>query len=88
VPIPKDLLEILVCPVTQQPLEILQAEKLAALNARIAAGRIQNASGAKVETPITEALITADGKTIYRIDDDIPNMLAEEGIPAAQLAAP
>ena len=87
-PIPKDLLEILVCPVTQQPLEILSAEKLAALNGRIAAGRAQNTAGAKVEAPITEALITTDGKTIYRIDDDIPNMLAEEGIPAAQLGAP
>ena len=87
-PIPKDLLEILVCPVTQQPLETLTAEKLAALNARIAAGRIQNAGGAKVETPVTEALITTDGKTIYRIDDDIPNMLAEEGIPAVQVGEP
>ena len=86
--IPKDLLEILVCPVTQQPLEILTAEMLSALNARIASGRIQNAGGAKVETPITEALITTDAKTIYRIDDDIPNMLAEEGIPAGQVGEP
>ncbi len=84
-PIRKDLLEILVCPVTKQPLDILPAEKLAQLNALIQQGRIQNAGGTKVEAPIAEALITTDGKTIYRIDDDIPIMLAEEGIPASQV---
>lgn len=85
-PIRKDLLEMLVCPVTKQPLDILPAEKLAQLNALIQQGRIQNVGGAKVEASVVEALITTDGKTIYRIDEDIPIMLAEEGIPAGQVA--
>ena len=84
----KDLLEILVCPVTKQPLEILGADPLARLNARIAQGRIRNVGGDTVDTPVEEALITTDGLTVYRVDGDIPNMLAEHGIPAAQIDAP
>ncbi len=87
-PIRSDLLEILVCPATKQPLEILREDRLAALNAAITAQRIVNAGGKKVETPLAEGLITTDGKTIYRIDDDIPIMLVEEGIPAAQIESP
>jgi uncharacterized protein YbaR (Trm112 family) len=41
--------------------------------------------GQKVDTPLEEGLITEDRKTIYRIDDGIPIMLAEEGISTAQL---
>lgn len=84
-PIRSDLLEILVCPATKQPLEILREDRLATLNAAIAAQRVVNAGGKKVEAPLAEGLITTDGKTIYRIDDDIPIMLVEEGIPAAQI---
>ena len=76
----KDLLEILVCPVTKQPLEILTETKLANLNALIARGRVHDTGGKKVESPVEAALITTDGKTIYRIDGGIPIMLAEEGI--------
>jgi uncharacterized protein YbaR (Trm112 family) len=31
-------------------------------------------------------LITRDGRTIYRIEDDIPVMLADEAIATAQIA--
>ncbi len=79
-PLRKELLEILVCPVTKQPLEMLSDERLAKLNERIAQGNVQNASGSKVESPLEEALITTDAKTVYRVDDGIPVMLAEEGI--------
>ncbi|HZL84549.1 MAG TPA: Trm112 family protein [Candidatus Krumholzibacteria bacterium] len=87
-PIRSDLLEILVCPATKQPLEILREDQLAKLNAAITAQRIVNAGGQKVETPVAEGLITTDGKTIYRIDGDIPIMLVDEGIPAAQIESP
>ncbi|UCE04304.1 MAG: hypothetical protein JSW67_15545 [Candidatus Latescibacterota bacterium] len=82
----KDLLEILVCPVTKEPLEVLPDEKRAALNALIEKRKIQNVGGKQVEQVLQEGLITTDGKTIYRIDDDIPIMLAEEGIAAEQLS--
>ena len=87
-PIHKDLLEILVCPATKQPLELLSEAKLAQVNARITQGQLLNVGGNKIEAPLEEGLITVDGKTIYRIDDGIPIMLVEEGILRGNSARP
>jgi len=35
---------------------------------------------------LAAALVTRDGKTIYRIDDDIPVLLPEEAIAGHQIA--
>jgi uncharacterized protein YbaR (Trm112 family) len=83
-PISADLLEILCCPDSKVPVEMLPADKLAALNARIAAGEATYVDGGKIEQPLQEGLITTDGKTVYRIDDDIPVMLVDKGIPTRQ----
>jgi len=85
VTIQKELLEVLVCPVTKQPLQLLSDEQLAKLNQRISTGNVQNIAGTKIEATFEEGLITTDSKTIYRIDDGIPIMLAEEGIAAEQI---
>jgi len=85
VPIKKELLSILCCPVTKEPVEMLPADKLAHLNDLIKKGSVKNVDGSKVEQPLQEGLITVDGKTIYRIDEDIPVMLTELGIPADQI---
>jgi len=84
-PIDKNLLEILCCPVTKVPVKVLPKPKLNALNERIAAGEVKRVSGETVEAPLEEALITENGTTIYRVDDGIPVMLEEEGIPTAPL---
>ena len=84
-PIHPELLEILCDPVTKVPVKILALEKLAALNAAVAQRKVADAKGSVVEGTIEEALITTDGKTIYRVDSGIPIMLAEHGIPAAQI---
>jgi uncharacterized protein YbaR (Trm112 family) len=34
---------------------------------------------------VTAGLITRDGRTIYRVEDDIPIMLADAAIATAQL---
>ena len=85
VPIRRELLDILCCPVTKTPVERLPEEKLSRLNDRIRQGAIKSVDGTIVEQPIEEALVTTDGKTIYRIDDGIPVMLADLGIPASQI---
>jgi uncharacterized protein YbaR (Trm112 family) len=85
VPLKKELLAILCCPVTKAPVEILPADKLALVNDQIARGRIKNVDGSVTDQPIEEALITGDKKTIYRIDEGIPVMLADLGIPTDQL---
>ncbi|MFB3112505.1 MAG: Trm112 family protein [Gemmatimonadales bacterium] len=83
--IDRELLEILCCPKTKVPVEMLSEDKLKAVNDRIGRGEVKTADGSKVDKPLDAGLITEDGKTIYRIDDDIPIMLIDEGIPADQI---
>jgi uncharacterized protein YbaR (Trm112 family) len=75
-----DLLEILVCPETRQPVALADASVLARLNAEIDAGRLRNRGGDKVAKRIDEGLLRQDGKVLYVVDDDIPVMLIEESI--------
>ena len=78
----RKLLDLLVCPATRQPLALLDKPGLEALNRAIAAGGVQRADDTPQTEPVREALITRDHKTIYRVDDGIPVLLIEEGIPA------
>jgi uncharacterized protein YbaR (Trm112 family) len=82
----RKLLDILACPVTRQPLAMLDARGLAALNAVIAEGGIQRADGQPQTDALREALVTRDRKLVYRIDDGIPVLLAEEAIATGQVA--
>ena len=84
-PIAQDLLDILCCPTTKVPVVMLPEDKLTKINEKIGAGGVKKADGNAVDKPLQEGLITEDGKTIYRIDDDIPIMLADEAIPTDQL---
>ena len=79
------LLEILVCPITKVSVQILGKQKLAALNRAIAEGGVRHMDGAVVDTPLDEALVTSDGRTVYRVDDGIPVMLEDLAIAAEQL---
>jgi uncharacterized protein YbaR (Trm112 family) len=81
----RKLLDILACPATRQPLSMLEARGLAALNAAIAQGGIQRADGQPQAQALREALITRDRKLVYRIDDGIPVLLADESIAAGQV---
>ena len=42
--------------------------------------------GSALTTPTAAALITRDGRSIYRIEDDIPVMLPDEAIATAQIS--
>jgi uncharacterized protein YbaR (Trm112 family) len=75
-----DLLEILVCPETRQPVKPAGAGVLASLNEGIRAGRVRNRGGQTVSQPITEALLREDGKVLYPVEDGIPVMLIDESI--------
>lgn len=80
-----DLLEILCCPDTKVALKVLGEDRISAINKEIATGKVKFKDGKKVDKPLSEALITTDEKTIYRVDDEIPIMLVEMGIPTEQL---
>lgn len=80
------LLDILCCPTTKAPLRFLDSAELAAVNTAIAAGDAANAAGTRIASFLVSGLITRDGRTIYRIEDDIPVMLADEAIATTQLS--
>ena len=84
--IDRKLLEILVCPITKVSVQVLGKRKLAALNREIAKGDVRHLGGEVVETALGEALVTIDGRTVYRVDDGIPVMLEDLAIPTEQLA--
>jgi uncharacterized protein YbaR (Trm112 family) len=79
-PVNPELLEILVCPETKQPVREAGADVLARLNAEIEAGRLRNRGGEPVKNAIAEGLVREDGKVLYPVDDGIPVMLIEESL--------
>jgi uncharacterized protein YbaR (Trm112 family) len=82
----RKLLDILACPATRQPLAMLEARGLDALNRTIAAGGVRRVDDSPQSQPVREALVTRDRKLVYRIDDGIPVLLVEEGIGTGQIA--
>lgn len=76
----KQLLEILVCPVTGLSLNLAETADIETLNTAINNGSVEYADGSRVTERITALLVTRDHATGYRVDDDIPVMLPEQGI--------
>ena len=81
----RKLLDILCCPTTRQSLAMLDSQGLDALNRAIAAGGVKRADDSPQSAPLREALLTRDRKTVYRVDDGIPVLLAEEAIATTQI---
>ncbi len=75
-----DLIEILACPETKQPVSLATAEQLEKVNAAIREGSLRNRGGEPVKKELSEALVREDGKVLYPVDDGIPIMLIEESI--------
>ncbi|MBX7072649.1 MAG: Trm112 family protein [Pirellulales bacterium] len=76
-----ELLEILRCPESRQPLKIAPVELIAQINAVIAAGRAKNRAGETVAEVLEGALVREDGTLAYPVRDAIPVMLIDEAIP-------
>jgi len=75
-----DLLEILACPQTRQPLRLAEAGELTALNERLQKGEVQNVGGDTVAEVVEGGLVREDGAILYPIRDGIPVLLVHEGI--------
>ena len=84
--IDQNLLEILVCPETKQPLRVADEDLLKKLNASIESGQVTNRGGEAVTAGMNEALVREDGDVLYPVRDDIPIMLIDESIPLPQHA--
>lgn len=79
-PISNELLEILVCPETRQPVALADEAVIEGLNSAIQSGSLRTRGGDKVSETIQAGLLREDGRILYRIEDDIPVMLIEESI--------
>jgi uncharacterized protein YbaR (Trm112 family) len=83
--ISKELLDILVCPDDRTPLHEADAALVERLNRAIAAGRIVNRAGSRVERALAGGLVRQDGTLLYPMTEGFPIMLTDEAIPLAQL---
>ena len=76
-----ELIEILVCPETRQPVRAASDAELARVNAAVRGGTLRNRGGTKVERELSEGLVRDDGQVLFPVEDGIPSMLIEESIP-------
>jgi len=77
-----ELLGLLVCPETKQPLEQLSEEAVCRLNEKIALGKVKNRAGDLVVEPVSGLLLRQDGQFAYPVRADIPVMLIDQAVPA------
>ncbi len=77
--------EAMRCPVTKTPLRPLTPEKLKCLNRLVASGRARHVDGTTVSPALLRAVITADGRLIYRFDSRHTIFQAAKAISADQL---
>ena len=79
-----ELLEILACPETKQPVRLADSQLVENLNRLIGQGKLINQAGELVKEKMDGALVREDGRFLYPIIDDIPVMLIDKAIPLDQ----
>lgn len=75
-----ELISILACPETKEPVALASDELVGALNELIEKGHVKNRGGQPVTERMDGGLIREDRRFLYPIRDDIPIMLIEEAI--------
>ncbi|GAB2660863.1 Trm112 family protein [Arenimonas aestuarii] len=79
------MLDILCCPTSKQPLALLGSAELEAINRAITGGGVTRADGSPQAGALAEGLVTRDRRTVYRVDDGIPVLLADEALATDQI---
>lgn len=79
-----ELLSLLACPDSRQPLAEAGADVLEKVNGAIQAGGFKNKGGADVEQVLEAGLVREDGSIVYPVRDGIPVLLVEEGLAVPQ----
>jgi uncharacterized protein YbaR (Trm112 family) len=76
----QDLIKLLVCPETRQPVSLATPELIAMLNDRVRQGTLRDKGGGLIERELEEGLLRDDGQVVYPVFDGIPRMLVERAI--------
>jgi len=76
-----ELLNLLRCPETRQPLSLADAALVQKLNEQINVGQLHNRAGRPVTRKCDGGLLRKDGQFVYPICESIPILLIDEGIP-------
>ena len=76
-----ELLKILCCPETRQPLRAAEPELVQRLNEQIDSGRLRNRAGQPVTRKCDAGLVREDRRFLYPICQQIPILLIQEAIP-------
>lgn len=82
----KDLLAILCCPETKQPVSLADDVLIEKINGAIKRGALKNKAEKLVTEKLDGGLIRSDNQILYPVREDIPVMLIDEGIPLAQIS--
>lgn len=85
--IPPQILALLACPASGQPLAPAPATLVADLNAAIAERKLRDLGGSLVHEPMTAGLLRADGQVLYRVVAGVAVMGEGQGILADPGAA-
>jgi uncharacterized protein YbaR (Trm112 family) len=76
-----ELINILRCPETRQPLCVADPALIARLNSRFTAGALRHGAGQGSIARIESGLVRADGRVLYPVRNGVPVLLVEEAIP-------
>jgi uncharacterized protein len=76
-----ELLKILCCPETHQPLTSADAALVQRLNTQIESGQLRNRGGQPVTRKCDGGLVRKDGQFVYPVCENIPILLISEAIP-------
>lgn len=78
-----ELLDILVCPESKQPVRQAGTDLLARLNGKVEGGTLVTRGGGTVSEPLDGGLVREDGLVVYPVREGIPIMLIDESIALA-----
>ena len=78
--ISKQLLDILVCPISKRPLRLGSQEELDNINEGILSKTLKNSAGSVLNEAVEQVLLEDGSRLAYLLRNDIPVLIEEEAI--------